>query len=174
VDAGLIDRVGPEYVAHARVTLTPAVAALVGAGVAGAWSPDRSAAGRRIGLAAVLAVTVGYAASPFGIKVVVIEPGAIRTEWGAISADNLEASSAGTVYRDQAKIVSGTLRAADKSRVTSGPEVVAEAIGKAVQLRRPRTRYAVGGGARSILLAQRLLTDRGFDRFIRLMYRVIS
>jgi hypothetical protein len=32
----------------------------------------------------------------------------------------------------------------------------------------------VGGGARSILLAQRLLTDRGFDRFIRLTYRVIS
>ena len=65
------------------------------------------------------------AVSPFGIKVVVIEPGAIRTEWGAISADNLEASSAGTVYRDQAKIVSGALRAADKSRVASGPEVVA-------------------------------------------------
>jgi NAD(P)-dependent dehydrogenase (short-subunit alcohol dehydrogenase family) len=112
--------------------------------------------------------------SPFGIKVVVIEPGAIRTEWGAISADNLEASSAGTVYRDQAKIVSGALRAADKSRVASGPEVVAEAIAVAVQLRRPRTRYAVGGGARSILLAQRLLTDRGFDRLIRLTYRVIS
>ena len=56
----------------------------------------------------------------------------------------------------------------------AGPEVVAEAIGKAVQLRRPRTRYAVGGGARSILLAQRLLTDRGFDRLIRLTYRVLS
>jgi hypothetical protein len=97
-----------------------------------------------------------------------------RTEWAAISADNLEASSAGTVYRDQAKIVSGALRAADRSRVASGPEVVAAAIGKAVQLRRPRTRYAVGGGARSILLAQRLLTDRGFDRFIRLTYRAIS
>jgi NAD(P)-dependent dehydrogenase (short-subunit alcohol dehydrogenase family) len=112
--------------------------------------------------------------SPFGIKVVVIEPGAIRTEWAAISADNLEASSAGTVYRDQAKIVSGALRAADKSRVASGPEVVAEAIAVAVQLRRPRTRYAVGGGARSILLAQRLLTDRGFDRLIRLAYRAVS
>jgi hypothetical protein len=44
----------------------------------------------------------------------------------------------------------------------------------AVQLRRPRTRYAVGGGARSILLAQRLLTDRGFDRLIRLTYRAIG
>jgi hypothetical protein len=42
--------------------VTPAVAALLGAGAAAAWSPERSAAGRRIGLAAVLAATVGYAA----------------------------------------------------------------------------------------------------------------
>ena len=42
--------------------VTPAIAALLGAGVAAAWSPERSAAGRRIGLAVVLAATVGYAA----------------------------------------------------------------------------------------------------------------
>jgi short-subunit dehydrogenase len=112
--------------------------------------------------------------SGFGIKVVVIEPGAIRTEWAAISADNLEAASAGTPYREQARFVSGTLRATDKSRLTSGPAVVADAIGKAVQSPRPRTRYAVGGGARSVLFTQRLLTDRGFDRLIRTSYRVIG
>jgi short-subunit dehydrogenase len=110
----------------------------------------------------------------FGVKVVIIEPGAIRTEWAAISADNLEAASAGTPYREQAKFVSGTLRATDKSRLTSGPAVVADAIGKAVQSPRPRTRYAVGGGARGILFTQRLLTDRGFDRFIRTSYRTIG
>jgi short-subunit dehydrogenase len=110
----------------------------------------------------------------FGIKVIVIEPGAIRTEWAAISADNLEAASAGTPYSKQARFVSGTLRATDKSRLTSGPAVVANAIGKAVQSPRPRTRYAVGGGARSVLLTQRLLTDRGFDRFIRTAYRTVG
>ena len=110
----------------------------------------------------------------FGVKVIVIEPGAIRTEWAAISADNLEAASAGTPYREQARFVSGTLRATDKSRLTSGPAVVADAIGKAVQNPRPRTRYAVGGGARSILFTQRLLTDRGFDRFIRTAYRTVG
>jgi short-subunit dehydrogenase len=110
----------------------------------------------------------------FGVKVIVIEPGAIRTEWAAISADNLEAASAGTPYREQARFVSGTLRATDKSRLTSGPAVVADAIGKAVRSPRPRTRYAVGGGARSILFAQRLLTDRGFDRFIRTAYRTVG
>ena len=110
----------------------------------------------------------------FGIKVIVIEPGAIRTEWAAISADNLDAASAGTPYREQARFVSGTLRATDRSRLTSGPAVVADAIGKAVQSPRPRTRYAVGGGARSILFTQRLLTDRGFDRFIRTAYRTVG
>ena len=110
----------------------------------------------------------------FGIKVIVIEPGAIRTEWAAISADNLDAVSAGTPYRELARFVSGTLRATDKSRLTSGPAVVADAIGKAVQNPRPRTRYAVGGGARSILFAQRVLTDRGFDRLIRTSYRALG
>jgi short-subunit dehydrogenase len=110
----------------------------------------------------------------FGIKVIVIEPGAIRTEWAAISADNLEVASAGTPYREQARFVSGTLRATDKSRLTSGPAVVANAIARAVQSPRPRTRYAVGGGARSILFTQRLLTDRGFDRFIRTAYRTVG
>jgi NAD(P)-dependent dehydrogenase (short-subunit alcohol dehydrogenase family) len=110
----------------------------------------------------------------FGIKVIVIEPGAIRTEWAAISADNLEAASASTPYREQARFVGGALRTADKSRLTSGPDVVANAIAKAVQSPRPRTRYAVGGGARSVLLAQRVLTDRGFDRLIRTSYRAIG
>lgn len=92
-----------------------------------------------------------------------IEPGSIRTEWAAISADHLEESSADSPYRG--------LRATDTSRLSSPPSVVAEAITKAVQRRRPRTRYPVGGNARSFLLAERLLTDRGFDRFIRLAYR---
>ena len=110
----------------------------------------------------------------FGIKVVIIEPGAIRTEWAGISADNLQATSADTPYAGQAKVVGGALRTADTSRLTSEPEVVAHAIGRAVQSARPRTRYAVGGGARSVLLTQRILTDRGFDRFIRTVYRAAS
>jgi 4-amino-4-deoxy-L-arabinose transferase-like glycosyltransferase len=42
--------------------LAPAVAALLGTGVAALWADDRSALNRRIGLAIVLAGTVGYGA----------------------------------------------------------------------------------------------------------------
>jgi len=107
----------------------------------------------------------------FGIKVVIIEPGSIRSEWSAIAADQLEATSANTPYARQAKIVGAVLRRVDRSQMASGPEVVAEVIAKAVQSAKPRTRYVVGGGARSILLAERILPDRGFDRFIQLGYR---
>jgi len=107
----------------------------------------------------------------FGIKVVVVEPGSITSEWATISADNLEAISADTPYRGQAKLIARGLRKSDTSFLASEPEVVAEAIGKAVQRAKPRTRYPVGGGARTFLFAHRVLTDRGFDRFIRLAYR---
>lgn len=104
--------------------------------------------------------------APFGIKVVIIEPGIIRSEWAAISADGLESTSAGTVYSEQARGMVRSFRAANDGRLASEPIVVARAIGRAVQSRRPRTRYAVGGGAGPIILLRRVLGDRGFDQFI--------
>ena len=110
----------------------------------------------------------------FGIKVVIIEPGTIRSEWSGLAAENLEATSANTPYAGQAKLVGAGLRAVDRLPIASGPEVVAEVIGKAVQDPKPRTRYAAGGGARGMLLAEWILPDRGFDRFIKLGYRFAS
>ena len=107
----------------------------------------------------------------FGIKVVIIQPGSIRSEWSGIAADQLEATSATTPYAPQAKIMGAVLRGVDQMRLASGPDVVASTIAKAVQSPKPRTRYVVGGGARGILLAERMLPDRGFDRLIQLGYR---
>ena len=58
VTFSLATTINPYYTA----ALTPAVAAILGAGVAAAWSSGRSAAGRWIGLAVVLAATTAYAA----------------------------------------------------------------------------------------------------------------
>jgi NAD(P)-dependent dehydrogenase (short-subunit alcohol dehydrogenase family) len=109
--------------------------------------------------------------SGFGIKVVIIEPGNIRTEWGGIAAEKLQQTSADGPYRELAALVGRGLRSTEGGRMGSGPEVVADAVAKAVQSRKPRTRYPVGGGARSILLAERVLPDRGFDWFITTLYR---
>ncbi len=110
--------------------------------------------------------------APFGVDVVVIEPGAIKTEWAGISGANLRQRSAEGPYARQAGQVAAALDAASGDQPRgSDPSVVAEAVVKAATARRPRTRYVVGLGARPMLLARRVLPDRGFDGVMRLVFR---
>ncbi len=104
---------------------------------------------------------------PFGIRVVVIEPGSIETEWGAIAADKLRASSSSGPYADQANAMAAMLAQAGRRR--SAPSVVADAVVKAVESRRPRTRYPVGANARLAITARAALPDRVFDAVISRM-----
>ena len=103
---------------------------------------------------------------PFGIDVVVVEPGGIRTEWASIAADHLEATAEGSAYADQIRAVAGAMRSESNARRYSPPEVIARTVGKIVTARRPRTRYAVGFMAKPLIAARRVLPDRAFDRLI--------
>jgi hypothetical protein len=49
----------------------------------------------------------------------------------------------------------------------SPPSLIADVILKVVAARKPRTRYAVGFGAKPILILRRWLSDRMFDRLIK-------
>ena len=100
----------------------------------------------------------------FGVDVV--EPGAIRTEWAGIAREGLLQMSGSTAYAEQAKRHARMLATAETSNLASPPEVVAETIVRAVRPSRPKTRYATGGGARTILLLRKILSDRMFDRLI--------
>jgi NAD(P)-dependent dehydrogenase (short-subunit alcohol dehydrogenase family) len=104
--------------------------------------------------------------APFGVDVIVIEPGAIRTEWAGIARDGLLQMSGGSAYAELAKRHARMLATADTSSLASPPEVVARTIVRAVTARRPKTRYATGGGARTILFLRKILPDRMFDRLI--------
>jgi NAD(P)-dependent dehydrogenase (short-subunit alcohol dehydrogenase family) len=104
--------------------------------------------------------------APFGIDVIVIEPGAIRTEWSGIASDGLTRRSGATAYAPYARRHAKLIDSAYASRLPSGPEVVARTIAKAVRAARPRTRYATGGGARIVLFLRRVLSDRTFDRIM--------
>lgn len=106
---------------------------------------------------------------PFGIRVVVVEPGAIRTEWAGIAAQSLRDRSGGGAYSPWARRHAALLSSADSSRIVSPPEVVAETIARAARARRPRIRYATGGGARTFLFLARWLPDRLLDA---LMWRL--
>ncbi|MFC5723973.1 oxidoreductase [Streptomyces gamaensis] len=115
------------------------------------------------GLSDVLRLEV----APFGIDVVVIQPGGIRTEFAALAAEHLREVSGDGVYGRRARAVAEALSTGRGTRHLSSPVVVADAIGKAATAPRPRTRYAVGFGARPLLALRRALPDRGFDAVVR-------
>lgn len=103
---------------------------------------------------------------PFGIDVVVIEPGAIATEWGGIALESLAKYSGSTAYAQQAAD-HGALMAQAVKGAGSDPKVVADAIVGALRAKRPKTRYVMGGGAVLILTLRKVLSDRTFDAMIR-------
>jgi NAD(P)-dependent dehydrogenase (short-subunit alcohol dehydrogenase family) len=109
--------------------------------------------------------------APFGIHVVIVEPGPIITEWNTIARDRLVEASRGGAYEERAGRVSGTMERGDTGWAGSSPDVVAKKIVSAATARRPRIRYPVGRGAGALMLARRLMPDRAFDAAINTMYR---
>ncbi len=107
----------------------------------------------------------------FGIDVIVIQPGGIKTDWGDIAADKLLEASQDSAYSHQAELQANLLRYSDSDLPLSDPSVVASDISRAVRSRRPRTRYAQGYGAKPILFIRKWASDRVMDRVMRSMLR---
>ncbi|MGW3291033.1 oxidoreductase [Streptomyces sp. NPDC001002] len=105
----------------------------------------------------------------FGIDVVLIEPGSIRTDWGAIAANKLRATSSHGPYAEQADAMAKSLERSSRpgTRMASPATVIGKAVAKAATTRRPRTRYRVGFGASPLIFLSRLLPDRTFDAFVK-------
>jgi hypothetical protein len=55
--------------------------------------------------------------------------------------------------------------------IPASPSVVAKTIVQAVQAKRPKTRYATGGMAGTMLFMRRVLSDRAFDATFRMIER---
>lgn len=110
----------------------------------------------------------------FGIDVVVIEPGAIRTEFNGIAEEKVRAVSGTGPYAPQGNAVADSLASESTRRRSSPPELIAKTIGKAVTARRPKTRYAAGYGAKPMIFLHDVLPDRAFDAFIRRAVRMPS
>ena len=105
---------------------------------------------------------------PFGVDVVLIEPGGIHTDWGIIAADHLHDSSLGTPYEEAALNQARNMKWAYTRRFLSEPVVVQRAICRAVRAHRPCTRYIVGFGAHALLFFHAILPTRWWDSLARL------
>ena len=94
--------------------------------------------------------------NPFGIPVVLIEPGDIKTPFNEAMEWTTHPSE--TVYARTAQQVEKVVR--ESLPVAPPPEAVARVIIRALESRRPRSRYTVGAESRLVPFAKRFLPDR--------------
>jgi NAD(P)-dependent dehydrogenase (short-subunit alcohol dehydrogenase family) len=115
----------------------------------------------------------------FGVEVVVIEPGLIRTGFAETAVSSMD-DSAGAQPSNSgpytgfdagvARVTRENYERSPLARLGGGPEVVAETIERAISAARPRTRYTVTPSAKLLISARRLLPDRAWDALLRLFY----
>jgi NAD(P)-dependent dehydrogenase (short-subunit alcohol dehydrogenase family) len=110
-----------------------------------------------------LSESLQYELAPLNIRVKIVEPGPIKTDFYERSADrNLKLAP------DYQEFYDRVMPKMDQVGSTgSPPEVVAEAIFKAATDRSDRVRYAVGKSARLLLTLRKLLPESWFYSFIR-------
>ena len=116
--------------------------------------------------------------SDAGIKVVVVEPGAVKTEMaarGIATAQGLKADMTATQlarYGDLAAAVAAQARSFTDTGVSA--EHAAKVIAKAATASHPRTRYTIGRDAAILVRVTRVVSDRVLDRIIRLNLRTFA
>lgn len=114
--------------------------------------------------------------APLGVSVVVIEPGAIKTQ-GADRAIAASRDLVAAMTPEQLERYGALLHAAIATQIAANTErglsaeAVAKVVVKAITARAPRTRYTVGRDAAVLAGLVRVLPDRALDRILASLLR---
>ena len=100
----------------------------------------------------------------FGIDVIVVEPGGVKSEWAEIAIDNLLKGSATSAYKTTIDRFVAFLKKSTENN--SEPSVIARLILSSIEAKNPRFRYVGGYNANLAVIARKLLSDKMFDRMI--------
>ena len=104
--------------------------------------------------------------APFGIRVMIVEPGLIETEFGGVVVSGLLARSGSGAYTKQIQAVAKSTQEAYGHGRGTPPEVIARVVSQSVRAKKPRTRYVAGKYAKPMIRLRVCFGDRMFDRVI--------
>lgn len=100
----------------------------------------------------------------FGVDVIIIEPGGIKTEWGEIAMQNLlKSTPPASTYRAMADKIAGSFQGTVDHN--TDPSVIGRLIVRAVSAAHPRARYTAGFMSQVVFL-RRFISDGLFDRLM--------
>jgi short-subunit dehydrogenase len=114
----------------------------------------------------------------FGIDVVLIEPGPVKTPWNEVAAGSLSAAAPGddadpyATYKAAVSASFGMIQGGLFARLGSTSQDVAKVITQAVTARRPRARYLINPVAKSLVAMNQVLPTRAYDSVLRRQYRL--
>jgi NAD(P)-dependent dehydrogenase (short-subunit alcohol dehydrogenase family) len=108
---------------------------------------------------------------PFGVRVVVVQPGAIESEWAGIAADNLERTARGSAYSELIGPMASVLR---NYGTAASPAVIADVVSRALHARSPRRRYAAPVDGKAFLFLRWLLPDAAWEWLIAATIRSMA
>ncbi|MGI0082767.1 MAG: SDR family oxidoreductase [Nitrosopumilaceae archaeon] len=109
-----------------------------------------------------LSESIRYELMPFGINVIIIEPGVIKTNF---MSSTKRAAKTDPAYKDITnKVINGITMMAEMG--TPAVEV-ARTIIKAIKSEKPLPRYSVGNDAAMFLEARKAKTDQEFENYIK-------
>lgn len=104
--------------------------------------------------------------TPFGIDVVIIEPGAIKTEFADVLYEPMVKRAEGSPYEGISKVLAKATLKMYSGNELSDPMVIADLVSKAVKAKKPKTRYVAGKFARPMLFIRKYFSDRFFDKVV--------
>jgi short-subunit dehydrogenase len=109
----------------------------------------------------------------FCIDVIVVEPGAIATEWSSVMLDNLKKTSGNGAYKEDVEKFTAFFSHIEHrggKETASSPDVIAKVISKGMKAKNPKIRYVAGKLAKPILFMRKILSDKAFDKLILKMF----
>ncbi|MBQ7529571.1 SDR family NAD(P)-dependent oxidoreductase [bacterium] len=105
----------------------------------------------------------------YGIKVILIEPGMINSEWSNIAVESMERYSAQGPYAKLSSYMRQILDIGYNPKMAGTPEYIADLIVQAAESKYPKLRYAGPWDAKFLLFWKKYLPDRVFDIIVKLL-----